>query len=615
MTVVLKFAMQFIDYSFCRQNTDKLFCSCSLKRRPRPVDKRHMMKAVKLRELSLVPSRKFGDVLVELNLIQADDLNDAILRGIAKKMRLGDLLVSEGLLSAKDLARTLASQYELDFIDLNQISLSPANAALLPEKIARTFGVLPLESKDGVITLATFDPIQLVKLDNLHKRVNGTIVLKVATQEQIESAMSKVYTDSVSVDRIVQHLSKKQEEKREVIAPSLNLNVSATKDSAPSVESLVNKFIERAVLDRASDIHLDPAEHKVRVRTRIDGVLNEIYTYPLELHPSVVSRLKVLAHLDIAEKRHPQDGGFHHQQGPHPIDIRASTLPTVHGEKVVLRLLDKNKMKGSLSKIGMEPAMEEKIHLLLKRPHGIIFITGPTGSGKTTTLYSMLNLINGVEKNIITVEDPVEYKFDVINQVQVNEKSGLGFAGLLRNILRQDPDVVMIGEVRDQETADLSIRAALTGHLVLTTVHTNDAVSTPTRLIDMGLEPFLISSGLSAVLAQRLVRVLCPHCKIKVTLEAEDIRLLSTAILKVGSEVFGPVGCLECRQSGYQNRIALFELMIVDGYLQRAIIDRHSEAQITEYLLKNAFVSMRQDGVLKIAAGITSVEEVLKATL
>ena len=272
-------------------------------------------------------------------------------------------------------------------------------------------------------------------------------------------------------------------------------------------------------------------------------------------------------------------------------------------------------MKGNLSQIGMSIEVEEQMKSLLQRPYGMVFITGPTGSGKTTTLYSMLNQLNGIEKNIITVEDPVEYKFDVINQVQVNEKAGLNFAGLLKNILRQDPDVLMIGEVRDQETADIAIRAALTGHLVLSTLHTNDAVSTPNRLVDMGIEPFLISSAMVAVLAQRLVRVLCTHCREKVQITEDDVRMLGTTALAVGTSIYGPVGCDHCLQSGYQHRIAIFELFMIDDNVRRMIIERKSESDIAKYISENGFISMRQDGIYKIAAGITSVEEVLKATL
>ena len=573
-----------------------------------------MGKPLETKATHLASHRKFGDVLLDMKLLTTEEIDAAVARGSIKKMRLGDLLISEGLITPIDLAKVLAAQYELEFLDLDTIALKAELSKIVPEKLARNFLLVPVEFKDGVITLATHDPIQLIKLENLKSRLPGQILLKVSPKSQIESALNRVYTTDQSVDKIVKHLAKRQVEKK----PPSNViagGMANFKDAAPSIESLVNKFIERAIIDRASDIHIDPAEEKVRVRIRIDGILHELYSFPLELQLSVASRIKVLAHLDISEKRHPQDGGFHHPHGPRPIDIRVSTLPTVHGEKIVLRLLDKNKMKGTLAQIGMGSEIVEEIQGLLHRPYGIMLITGPTGSGKTTTLYSMLNQINGIEKNIITVEDPVEYKFDVINQVQVNEKAGLSFADLLRNILRQDPDVVMIGEVRDQETADIAVRAALTGHLVLSTIHTNDAVSTPTRLIDMGIEPFLLTSALSAVLAQRLVRVLCNHCKKKVPLTEEDRRLLGTTALEAGTLVFEPSGCEKCLHSGYQNRIALFELMVVDEFVRRAIIERKPDDEIYKYLAQNGFVNMRQDGVCKIAAGITSVEEVLKATL
>ncbi len=528
-------------------------------------------------------------------------------------MRLGDVLVSEGVITPADLAKALANQYDLEFIDLEATPLSREASKLLPEKMARNFLLLPLELKNGQVILATYDPIILVRLDNLRTFIKEPIVLKVSTKQQIEKALDKVYTYEQSVDKIVRHLARKSgERKKSTIIQSA---IADAKNSTPSIEALVNKFIERATLDRASDVHIDPSEESVRVRIRIDGILHELYQYPQELHASVVSRLKVLAQLDISEKRNPQDGRFQYFSKTHSIDIRVSTLPTVRGEKIVMRLLDKEKMKGNLSQIGMTREVEEQIKSLLERPYGMVFITGPTGSGKTTTLYAMLNQINGVEKNIITVEDPVEYKFDVINQVQVNEKAGLNFAGLLRNILRQDPDVLMIGEVRDQETADIAIRSALTGHLVLSTLHTNDAVSTPNRLVDMGIEPFLISSAMVAVLAQRLVRVLCPHCKQKVELTEEDVQLLGSSALQAGTPVFGPVGCERCLNSGYLNRIAIFELMMIDDQIRRMIIDRKSEVEIMHHLRESGFISMRMDGIYKLVSGLTSVEEVLKATL
>ncbi len=573
-----------------------------------------MSKPLESKGTHLASGRKFGEVLLEMNLLTQEEIDAAVLRGSEKRMRLGDLLLSEGKISSENLARALASQYDLEYLDLSSMIFNKEASKIIPEKIARTFRILPIESKDGFVTLCADDPIQLVKLDNIKKSIEGTIILKVGTKEQIEAALNKVYAYDNSVDRIVKHLAKKQELKKPTVTESL-LNSDNPKDANPSIEALVNKFIERAIIDRASDIHIDPAEEKVRVRVRIDGLLHELHTYPVPLHVAVVSRLKVLSNLDIAEKRHPQDGHFNYTKGSHAVDIRISTLPTVHGEKLVLRLLDKKKMRGNLLQIGMSPEIEASVQALLERPHGVIFLTGPTGSGKTTSLYSMLNQINGIERNVITVEDPVEYKFDVINQIQVNEKAGLNFAGILRNILRQDPDVIMIGEVRDQETADIAIRAALTGHLVLSTLHTNDSVSTPNRLIDMGVEPFLISSALVAVIAQRLVRVLCTHCREKVAITEEELRLLGTSALSVDSVIYGPVGCQHCFHSGYQHRIALFEYMPIDEHIRSAIIRRDSPDQLTKYLNDNGFISMRQDGIYKIAAGITSVEEVLKATL
>jgi type IV pilus assembly protein PilB len=463
----------------------------------------------------------------------------------------------------------------------------------------------------------TPDPVELGKLGNLEERFKASVLIKISTAAQIDAALNRLYQDSSSIDRIISHLSQKHqaqklERQRKDAVP---LTSTTTGKEEFSIENLVNTFIEKAMQDRASDIHLDPTEKKVRVRNRIDGVLHELYSYPAEIHSTVVSRLKVLAQLDISEKRHPQDGSFQHSRGAITLDIRTSTLPTVYGEKVVLRLLDKEKMKSSLGSIGMSPQMEKEVLQLLQRPYGIIFMTGPTGSGKTTTLYSMLNLIDGTENNIITVEDPVEYKFDVINQVQVNEKAGLNFSSLLRSILRQDPDVVMVGEVRDQETADLAVRAALTGHLVLTTIHTNDSVSTPTRLIDMKIEPFLLASGLTAVLAQRLVRVLCTHCKQAVVVTQEDADLIDSPLIQAGNKVYGPKGCAHCLNTGYLNRIALFELITVNDQIRRMISDHYSEIELKKHLLENGFTTMRQDGINKVLAGVTSLDEVLKATL
>ncbi|NDG84585.1 MAG: type II/IV secretion system protein [Proteobacteria bacterium] len=570
--------------------------------------------SLETKSLSLTTHRRLGDVLVEMGVLSEEQIEALIQKAGLKRQRLTDILLQEGALSPADLARALAAQYDTEYVDLDQIQVNPEATKLIPEAIVRNFSVLPIDVKDNLLVIVTHDPIQILKLENLKSQLPANLDVKVCVKSKMDEVINRLYKNDHAVDRIVKHLSKKQVAKKGSSA-TLSPAGASQKDSGPSIEALVNRFLERAMNDRASDIHIDPSEEKVRVRVRIDGILHELYTYPPELHPSVSSRIKVLSNLDISERRQPQDGGFRHQKGSNPIEVRVSTLPTAFGEKIVLRLLDRSMTKGSLAQIGMSPEIETAILTLLRRPYGIVFITGPTGSGKTTTLYSMLNQIDCIEKNVITVEDPIEFRFDMINQVQVNEKAGLTFAGLLRNILRQDPDVVMIGEVRDQETADLSVRAALTGHLVLSTIHTNDSVSAPTRLIDMGVEPFLLASGLSAVIAQRLVRVLCLHCRKKTALSQEDAALLGTTALAPGTVIYEPEGCDKCLHSGYQNRTALFELMIIDDFVRRAIVERKPEDEIYQYLRKSGFISMRQDGIFKIASGVTSVEEVLKATL
>ncbi len=571
------------------------------------------MKPLEIPSSSASAGKRLGEVLVDMELISNEQVTQAIERGVQKRMRLGEVLVSEGLITPTDLAKALATQFNVDYIDLQHFVPPKEASKILPEKIARNFLLLPIEAKDGNLTLATIDPIQMVKLDHLKKMVPGKIILKVGTKEQIEKGLDQIYDSDHSVEKIVKHLSKKQPTPK--TDQNLISKVSLDTKNPASIENLVNIFIEKAILEKASDIHIDPADEGVRVRIRTDGVLHKIFDYPQDLHPAVVSRLKVLSQLDITEKRNPQDGYFNFSVKNRIVDIRVATLPTVRGEKVVMRLLDKEKMQGTLTQIGMSPEIAEQVSALLQRPYGMILITGPTGSGKTTTLYSMLNQINAQEQNIITIEDPVEYKFDAINQVQVNEKAGLTFSGILGNILRQDPDVIMIGEMRDQETCELAIRAALTGHLVLSTLHTNEASSAPSRLIDMGIEPFLITSAVVAVLAQRLVRVLCVHCRKKATITKEEIDLLGSATLIPGNQVYAPVGCAHCMNTGFKNRVAIYELMLMDDELRHAIVEKKPTGEVTEILKKGGFINMRLDGIYKIAAGITSVDEVLKATL
>lgn len=558
--------------------------------------------------------RLIGQVLIEMGAITPERLASALKESSEKKVRLGEYLVKESIITDVQLAKALAVQYDLEYLDLNVFQPSAEALKHVPEKIARRFVLLPVSVTDNVLTIAVFDPLDILKLDVVRKVVKIAYVIKVSPHKHILAALEKCYSSVHSMEGMVQHLAKSEIEAKpgSPVAPS---NISTDDVAAtPSIESLVNKTLDRALADGASDIHFDPAEDKVRIRMRIDGVLHDVLTYPLELHPSTVSRLKIISQLDIAEKRQAQDGRFQYVSGGRAVDIRISTLPTIKGEKAVLRVLDKSKLKGKLVDLGMNPEMAARISSLLRRPYGIIFVTGPTGSGKTTSLYSMLTEINDPEKNIITVEDPVEFRFDLINQVQVNEKAHLGFAGILRNILRQDPDVIMIGEVRDIETADIAVRASLTGHLVLTTLHTNDAISTISRLMDMEIEPFLLSPALLGVLAQRLVRVLCTECRKPSANSNKLLALLGQNCAPAGATVYQAQGCEKCHHSGYLGRTPIYELMVVDSYLQRAINAQTSEAEILAHLKANGFKAMRDDGIQKVLSGITTVEEVVKAT-
>ncbi|RYZ95235.1 MAG: type II/IV secretion system protein, partial [Proteobacteria bacterium] len=373
--------------------------------------------------------------------------------------------------------------------------------------------ILPIEVREGTLVLAVNNPIDVEMLDLVGRVLKMPIHLNISSRPQLIDVIEAAFAGKTAVDTLVENLRRQDTRGKAPRPPGAPLRLEPSAGGEASIETLVNRFLEQGVRELASDIHIDPATDGSRVRMRIDGILHEMHRYPNELHGAIISRLKVLSGLDIAEKRNAQDGRFQYQFLNHEVDVRISTVPTIRGEKGVLRLLNKRKQTLSLKEVGMPPDLVQEISDLVNRPYGIVFVTGPTGSGKTTSLYSMLQTLNGVERNIVTVEDPVEFTFDLINQIQVNEKAGVTFPNILRSILRQDPDVMMIGEVRDAETASIAVQAALTGHLVLSTLHTNGAVSAISRLVDMKIEPFLLSSSLLAVLAQRLVRRLCLKCR------------------------------------------------------------------------------------------------------
>ncbi len=513
------------------------------------------------------------------------------------------LIIQKGLMTEQDLTTLMASQLGVTSIDLTSYLIKPDVIQLIPETLARKHTVMPVFKIGESLTVAIDDPLNFFAIDELRLKTKFEIKAVVATESGIRQAIEQYYGASGTIAEVAQTIQDATLPQKEEEAAQ----------EAPVIR-LVNLLILQAVRERASDIHLEPGEGLLRTRFRIDGVLREVSGPTLPLHSAVVSRIKVLAKLDIAEKRKPQDGRFQlNMEGSH-IDLRVSTIPAQFGEKVVMRLLDSTKALLSLEELGLDGALRAEIERLIRSPYGILLVTGPTGSGKTTTLYTALSVINSAERNIITIEDPIEYSLPGISQVQVNPKAEVTFASALRSFLRQDPDVIMVGEIRDGETAEIAIQAALTGHLVLSTLHTNDAPGSLTRLVDMGVEPFLIASSVIGVLAQRLVRVICPKCKAPYRPPAEVARELR---LPEGSQLFRGGGCPSCKQTGYKGRIGIFELLPMTEAIKTLVVSKAPAHAIRDAACPEGQAgmrSLREDGVAKVLAGLTTMEEVLRVT-
>ncbi len=536
-----------------------------------------------------MPKKKFGDLLVEGGLITATQLSEALAHARERDIKVGTALLELGFVDETAIARTLATQLKMPYVDLDRIVIDPEIAQVIPEIMARKFKVIALGKKPGEILVAFADPLDIFARDEVANYVSDRLVACVAEGSKIETAIAQTYVSATGA------------------GPGEGVDESAAVKA-------VNEILLEAGRKNASDIHLEPEGGRLRVRLRVDGILQESRSFPAELHPSIISRIKIISGMDIGERRKPQDGRFDVPVAGKNFDIRVSSLPVSNGEKVVLRLLDKTRIKISLKDLGFLDEQQKAFSRHLSRPHEIILVTGPTGSGKTTTLYSALNHINSVEKNIVTVEDPVEYELVGINQVQVNPRTDLTFANALRSILRQDPDIIMIGEIRDLETAEIAIQAALTGHLVLSTLHTNDAASTITRLVDMGIPPFLIASSLGMVVAQRLVRRLCPHCR-------EPFNPTKAVQEDLGLEFdpqrtfFRPKGCAACDDSGYSGRIAIYETLVMTRRIEEMIMERASSPVIYREALSEGMINLRKAGIEKILAGITSLDEVMRVTM
>ena len=547
---------------------------------------------------------KLGDILVQAGVIDESQLVRALQIQRGSEKRLGEVLVSENFISETRLAEALSTQLKLPLFTLTRYRPMPEAIRLVPRAVAERLSLIPLSiMEDDLLLVAMSNPLDLLGQDEVRMLTGRNLKVGIATASDINQNLDRLYNLQNNLEEAIEEVDTD-------LGQDLELDFDAASDEAPVIQ-LVSNLLQQAVREGASDIHVEVYEKMARVRFRVDGQLYNAFDYPVALHPSVSARLKIMSGMDIAEKRKPQDGRILIRVDGRRIDLRVSVLPTMNGEKVVLRILDQESSAVGLDRLGLEADDMEKIDLFCSMPWGIMLVTGPTGSGKSTTLYSMLQKINQPDVNIITVEDPVEFSVAGINQVHVNEKAGLTFESALRSILRQDPDKVMVGEIRDQKTAQIAIRAALTGHFVLSTLHTNDAPSAATRMIDMGVPPFLVSASLSGVIAQRLVRRLCPICREEYELNAN---MCETLNVPVGTHAFRPRGCNECR-NGYKGRRGIYEIMMVDDDLRRMILEGVSNIQLRTEAIKRGMKTLRQSGINNALAGHTSLEEVFTTTL
>ncbi len=540
--------------------------------------------------------KRFGDILVDSGMVTPTQIEEALRYGNDNNIKLGQSLKDLGIVDELTIAKTIARQLSFPYVDFDKVLIDPEAVILIPELIARKHKLVALGKRPGEVLVAFSDPLNIFAVDEVSRIINGKMILCVAVESRISEIIDKYYLSTTQ--------------------PATSHD-KPTMDNAPAdseVVEIVNSILLQAIKREVSDIHIEPNGDMLRFRFRIDGILRVAKKYPIGMLPAIISRIKIMSMLDIGERRNPQDGRFELPVSGRSFDIRVSTLPLNDGEKIVMRLLDKAKVKVNLKDLGFEKKQQELFEKHLFHPHEIILVTGPTGSGKTTTLYGALNLINSVDKNIVTVEDPVEYELIGVNQVQTNIKAGLTFATILRSILRQDPDVVMIGEIRDEETAEIAIQAALTGHLVLSTLHTNNASGAISRLIDMGIPPFLITSSVGLIIAQRLIRRLCLNCRqeLKQTDKIlQDLGLSPTQSITL----YGPGKCSQCEHSGYKGRVAIYELLSISTQLEEMIMNRASTGEINRQAKADGLVTLRQSAINTMMAGLTSPDEIYRLSM
>ncbi len=574
---------------------------------------------------NLSKTKKLGEILVDAGLLNPTQLETALAEGKKRNLRLGSALTALGILSEDNILDALSSQIGLKKIDLSKIITDPAVGKLIPEGLSRQFKMAALSLSDGILTVALSDPLNVFAADALKRHINYNIDIVLAKEHDIGKAIDFVWTakdisKAASYQNVVPTDNKNfpglasAQTGAAAFSPSVSAAVKEVLQSEDvNIIKLVNDIIYSASKNRASDIHIEPLSDEMIVRERIDGELMEARRIPFQFLNPVIARIKIMANMDIAEKRNPQDSRFDINIGEKNLDVRVSVVPTINGEKAVFRLLDKTSKVDKVSELPIDKSDKEKILKIIYKKYGLFLITGPTGSGKTTTAYSMIAELNSINKNIITVEDPVEYKIRYINQIEANQKGGMGFPDALRAVLRQDPDIILVGEIRDEETARIAIQAALTGHFVISTLHTQDSSSAISRLVDMGIEPFLISSSIAGIIGQRLVKRLCGSCKQAYAPEPELLKELGLPA-GVNFKFYKETGCDLCRETGFHGRTGIQEILTPSRNVQKLIIEKADAAQIRNAAIKDGFVPLRMAGLKKVIEGVTTLEEVLQAT-
>ncbi len=564
--------------------------------------------------------RRIGQILVDLGFISEQQLELLLEEQQQHKGELlGQIAIRMGLINDDQLAQALAEQFNLQVIQLNDVVVPPEVLNRITEPMAQLYKIVPVSFQDNTLTIAMCEPQKLSVIDELRSFLGYDIRPVVTTERQINRALERYYSGSESVEKIIEDLERDEELSK--AAESLAgegvvdlASVEALAESAP-VRKLLNMVLLMAIKDHASDLHFEPFENEFRIRIRADGVLYELVPPPRHLAFAITTRIKVMANLDIAERRLPQDGRIRLSVGGHPVDLRVSVLPTMFGESCVLRVLDRSVVALDLNNVGMNPTTLAQFRDVIHKPHGIVLVTGPTGSGKTTTLYGALNELNTVEDKIITTEDPVEYSIDGLVQIPIDSDIGNTFANCLRAILRHDPDIILVGEIRDLETAEIAVQAALTGHLVFSTLHTNDAPSSIARLRDMGVQPFLITATVESILAQRLVRKICPNCReltVPSTEALADLEMTPEDV--IGKSFYRGRGCTACNNTGFKGRMGLFEFMPVTDEIRELIHSGASTEELRDAAMRAGMRTLRQDGLEKVYQGLTTIEEVVRET-